>query len=185
MARSAKFPLAWQLLIGSALAKFNNTASLQTTETREHYLQCTHTVILGVFPQDSLKEQKQWTRHFLKKLANMNIGNCMSRVVEINNFLLQFPPCVPGANSKKLPTNKLLELLEFGILLTWRNQMHLQNFQIQQLTIKAFTKMCERLESAFSDSPSNKHTNKGPSNKNESQKRENSVATTTRTKMDR
>ena len=34
----AKFALASRLLMGRALADFNNAASLRTTETREHYL---------------------------------------------------------------------------------------------------------------------------------------------------
>ena len=62
-----KFALAKRLLMGRALADFNNAASLSTTETREHYLQCIHAVTLGVFPQDALKEQKTWMRCFLKK----------------------------------------------------------------------------------------------------------------------
>ena len=33
--------------------------------------------------------------------------------------------------------------------------------QVQEHTIKEFTKMCERLESAFSDLPSSKRVNKG------------------------
>ena len=35
----SKFALARKLLMGRALAIFNNPASLRTTETREHYLQ--------------------------------------------------------------------------------------------------------------------------------------------------
>ena len=46
--------------------------------------------------------------------------------------------------------------------------MHLQNFTVQEHTIKEFTEMCERLESALSDSPSSEQTNKGSSNKNKS-----------------
>ena len=46
--------------------------------------------------------------------------------------------------------------------------MHLQNFKVQEHTINEFTKMCERLKSALSDSPSNERTNKGSSHKNKS-----------------
>ena len=35
--------------------------------------------------------------------------------------------------------DELLELLEFQIPLKWRNQMHLQNFEVQEHTIKEFT----------------------------------------------
>ena len=42
--------------------------------------------------------------------------------------------------------------------------MNLQNFKVQEHTIKEFTEMCKRLESAFSESPSTEQTNKGSSN---------------------
>ena len=78
--------------MGRALADFNNSASLRTTETREHYLQCINAVTLGVFPQDALKEQKTWMRRFLKKPADWDIKKYVARVVEINKYLPQFPP---------------------------------------------------------------------------------------------
>ena len=90
-----KFALARRMLMGRALADFNNVASVRITETREHYLQCIHAVTLGVFPQDSLKEQKTWMRRFLKKTAKMGIKEYVARAVQINNYLPQFSPIVP------------------------------------------------------------------------------------------
>ena len=107
-------------------------------------------------------------RCFLKKPAGMCIKEYVSRVVNINNNLSQIPLSVLLGNSKKLPNNELLELLEFGILLKWRNQIYLQNFKVQEHKIKEFTKMCERLESALSDLPSSKQTNKGSPRKEKS-----------------
>ena len=82
-------------------------------------------------------------RRFLKKPADWDIKKYAARVVEINEYLPQFPPKIIGRNSEKLPDNKLLELLKFGIPLKWRNQLHLQNFNVQEHTIKEFTEMCE------------------------------------------
>ena len=107
-------------------------------------------------------------RRFMKKPHDMSIKEYVARAVEINNYLLQFPPSVPTGNSKKLTNNKLLELLEFGIPLKWRNKLHLKKIKVQEHTIKEFTKMCKRIESALSDSPSTKRTNKGSSHKNKS-----------------
>ena len=60
--------------------------------------------------------------------------------------------------------------------------MHLQNFKVQEHTIKEFTEMCERFKSTLSDSPSSKQTNKGLSNKNNLAGTRNAVAiTATRT----
>ena len=81
---------------------------------------------------------------------------------------LNSPPNVIGGNSEKLPNDKLLELLKFRIPLKWRNQLHLQNFNVQEHTIKEFTVMYEWLESTFCDLPSSEPSNKGSSNKNKS-----------------
>ena len=51
-------------------------------------------------------------RRFLKKPAEMGIKEYIARVVEINDYLSQFPPSVQLGNSEKLPNNKLLELLK-------------------------------------------------------------------------
>ena len=122
--------LARRLLIGCALAKFNSAAMVRMTETREHYLQCLQEVTASKFPQDSLKEQKTWMRRFLKKPADWNIKKYVARVVEINEYLVQFPPKTIIRNSNKIPEDKLLELLNFGIPLKWRNHLHLQNYKV-------------------------------------------------------
>ena len=136
MARPVKFSLSRQLLMGRALANFNNAASLQIAEIMEHYLQCIHAVTLGVFPQDALKEQKTWIQLFMKKPADMKIKEYVARVVKIKDYIPQFPPAVPLGISKKLPNKKLLKLPELRIPLKWRNQMHIQNFKVQEHTIK-------------------------------------------------
>ena len=74
--------------MGRALADFNNSASLRTTETREHYLQCINAVTLGVFPQDALKEQKTWMRRFLKKPADWDIKQCIASQVSVTVQLM-------------------------------------------------------------------------------------------------
>ena len=38
-----------------------------------------------------------------------------AHVIEINDYLEEFLPVIVGRNSTKLPDNKLLDLLEFGI----------------------------------------------------------------------
>ena len=157
--------------MGRALAEFNSAVMVRITETREHYLQCLQAVTVSMFPQDALKEQKTWMRRFLKKPADWDIKKYVARVVEINDYLVQFPPKTAGADPEKLPEDELLELLEFGIPLRWRNQLHLQNYKVQDHTIKEFTKICERLESVFRDSPSNDSTNKNKSgNKDDSRR---------------
>ena len=63
--------------------------------------------------------------------------------------------------------------------------MHLQKFKVQEHTIKEFTELCERLESALNDLPSSKQTNRGSFNKNKSVGTRNAVAITATRMMEK
>ena len=63
----AKYALARRLLAGQALADFNHAALIHGGETAANYKRCIEAVILGVFPQKGLQDQKRWMRRFLKK----------------------------------------------------------------------------------------------------------------------
>ena len=67
----------------------------------------------------------------------------------MNNYLNQFPVPGTGITADKLPQDKLLDLLEFGIPLQWQSQMRLQAFEPYTKTVREFVKFCERLEAVF------------------------------------
>ena len=62
-------------------------------------------------------------RRFLKKPRDMPMQEYIARVIKINDYLKESPPTVVGGNTTKLPDNKLLDLLEFGIPISWQRQM--------------------------------------------------------------
>ena len=49
-------------------------------------------------------------------------------MIEINDYLTEFPPTVVGGDSTKIVDDELLDLLEFRILISWQRQMQIQNF---------------------------------------------------------
>ena len=78
--------------------------------------------------------------------------------VRYNSYLTAFPT-TPGREATKLPTNDLLDLLEFGVLLKRQRAMHLHGFEPQEGKIKEFATFCEHLESWWlEDMESKPHT---------------------------
>ena len=83
----------------------------------------------------------------------MPVRDYVARVIEINDYLEEFPPATLGGDATKLPDDELLDLLEFGIPIKWQRQMQVQNFEPQAGTLREFQDFCERLEAAL-DEPS-------------------------------
>ena len=84
----------------------------------------------------------------------------IARMCKINSYLTAFLTN-SGRESSKLPTDELLDILEFGVSLKWQNAMYLHGFEPQEGLIKDFANFCKRLEFALEDTElkSNKKTN--------------------------
>ena len=168
-----KYALAKRLLGGRALADFNHAANAHGNESLANYKRCINAVTLGVFPQKALQDQKRWMRRFLKKPRDMPVRDYIARVIEINDYLIEFPPTVVGGDSTKLPDDELLDLLEFGIPIKWQRQMQVQNFEPTAGTLREFQDFCERLESALDEYPNGEkdETSKKPSGQEKGKKK--------------
>ena len=55
-----------------------------------------------------------------KKTRDMLVQDYIARVIKINNYLKEFLSVIVGRNATKLPDNKQLDLLEFGIPIKWQ-----------------------------------------------------------------
>lgn len=49
----------------------------------------------------------------------------MVHIYELDNYLILFPK-LGSSTSKKLSDNKMKEITEYGILVSWQNQMSIQ-----------------------------------------------------------
>ena len=92
------------------------------------------------------------------------------QVWKMNSYLTALP-IDPGREPTKLPTNDLLDLLEFGVPLIWQRAMHLHRFNFQEGTIKYFATFCKCLESLLEDTELNSHKKTGSSNKDDDGKK--------------
>ena len=146
----AKFALTRRLLDGQAKTAFENAARVQNAATHAPCQACLMAVTEDVFPPKSLLNQKRYMRRFLRKPVEMTAKDYIARVCEINSYLTAFPT-EPGRQATKLPTDELLDLLEFGVPLRWQRAMHLHGFEPQEGNIKSFTTFCERLESSLDE----------------------------------
>ena len=125
---ATKYALVRRLLDGRAMADFNHAATTYRNESLANHTRCIQAVTLGVFHQKALQDQTRWMQSFLKKPRDMPVQDYIAQVIEINNYLEEFPPTIVGRNATKLPDNELLDLLEFRIPIKWQQQMQVQNF---------------------------------------------------------
>ena len=125
---AAKFALTRRLLDGAVKTAFENAAQLQGAHTNSSFQACLMAVTEDVSPPKALLNQKRFMRRFLRKPAEMTAKDYVARVCKINSYLTAFPTD-PGRQATKLPTNKLLDLLEFGVPLRWQRAMHLHGFE--------------------------------------------------------
>ena len=80
----------------------------------------------------------------------------IAQVCKINSCLMAFPT-KPGREAIKIPTDNLLDLLEYRFSLKWQKTMHLQGFEPQEGSIKDFATLCKHLESSLEDKESKPH----------------------------
>ena len=109
---AANFALTRRLLDGASKTAFENAAQLQGAHTNTIFQECLREVTEDV-PPKALLNQKPFMRRFLRKLVEMTAKDYIARVCKINSYLTAFPT-KPDREAAKLPTDELLNLLEFG-----------------------------------------------------------------------
>ena len=112
-----KYTMARRLLQGDALAAFNRAATQNGTETNEHFKACLLALKTYIFPRKALSNQKRYMRRILRKPRNMTTREFMTRLVEINEYLNEFPPAL---GNQKLPEDELMDIAEFAVPATWQ-----------------------------------------------------------------
>ena len=78
------------------------------------FRECLKEVTADIFPPKALLSQKPFMHLFLRKPVDMLAKNYIARVCKIISYITDFPT-KPGREATKLPTDKLLDLLEFGV----------------------------------------------------------------------
>ena len=135
------------LLQGEALTAFE--AHVSTTaghsESVNSLKEALGAVTNSVFPKKAAQVQKRFLRRFLRKPKEMPIKKFAARVTEINSYLKYFPK-ENGNVPSSLPTDEVVDMLEFGCPPSWQKEMILQDFDTTTATVKELVDFCERLE---------------------------------------
>ena len=140
-----RYAIARRLLQGDALAAFNRAAAAAGTETVENFRTCVEELKKHVFPRKALSSQKRYMRRFLRKPRDMPIREFVTRLVEINELLVEFPPSGPN---NKLPMDELMDIVEFAVPATWQRAMVMHDFDPMIHTPQDVISFCERIEFA-------------------------------------
>lgn len=148
-----KYAITRRLLTGDALSAFNSAAATAGNETLDHFKMATRGLISHVFPVRALQLQKQYMRRYLRKPLETKIRNFMSRLVEINSYLTEFPPYAPN---QSLPMDEVLEIATFAVPAKWQKAMNMHGFDATLHSPSEFVEFCERLE--FSETGDNHHS---------------------------
>lgn len=168
-----RFATARRLLEGAALTTFNLALPAGATETLTTFDACLEAVRASVFPYQAASNQRRYLRRVLRKKADVTIKQFVDRVLELNNYLARFPPSVVGGPAPDILSDEdVMELLEFGVPNSWRNQMTMQGFIPKVHTVQEFIEVCQRYEQVESrDGIPNTAPNRNQSNGKNAKKR--------------
>jgi hypothetical protein len=140
-----RYAIVRRLLQGDALAAFNRAALAHGTETMEHFKSSIEDLKCHVFPRKALANQKRYMRQFLRKPREMNVREFITRLVEMNEWLEEFPP---ANGNNKLPMDELMDIAEYAVPAAWHRVMIMHNFDSTIHSPQEFIEFCERIEFA-------------------------------------
>ncbi len=135
-----QYSLMWQLLQGDALASSNQSMITYGIKDYLNFVTCTNKLIAHVLLQQAYLEQKHYMRHFLKKPRDCLAQEFVTRLLEMNQYLDQFPNF--NAN-QKLSTDELLDIARFVIPISWQNTICLQAFDPLAHNKDEFIEFCQ------------------------------------------
>ena len=142
-----RYALMRRVLQGDALAAFNRAATAEGAETVANLDEVIKGLTAHVLPRRAAVNQKRYMRRFLRKPAGVSMRKFMARVEEINKYIEQMPPQVPGGPAPtKLDVTDLLDLGEFACPAKWQRGMVQQGFDPIAHTIPEMVEFVERYE---------------------------------------
>ena len=140
-----RYEFTERLLKGDALATFRLKTLEVGTRTVDHFDEVMARLTEHIFPVHAYREQKRFLRRFLKKPKDWTVREFVTRVQEINAYLIFFRTETQDA-AASLPEDELVEALYHAMPNSWRNTMVLQGFNYVNHTCIELLQFCERLE---------------------------------------
>ena len=133
--------LMQQVLKGDALAAFNNKSEELGVMSIPNFHKCIRHLKEHIFPTQALSYQKRYMRNAFKLPPNWSIKRYVARIVEINNYLPDFPPFEA---SQKLPDDEILEIVKYGVPIKWQHALLQQEASGRERDLSEVVKFFER-----------------------------------------
>ena len=159
-----KFLLAKPLHQERALQAFKIAARTAGAETTQNYKAVTKSVTTYIMPNKALQKQKHYMQRFPKKPLDMKVKDFVEQVVTMKELLTCFPDASPTVPTAKIPDNKILDLLESEMPISWQRHMVLHGFDPMDRTIAELVNFCERIK-LTKELPTGKKTSRGKTGK--------------------
>ena len=165
-----RYEFTERLLKGDALATFRLKTVEVGTRTADHFNEVMARLTEHIFPVHAYREQKRFLRRFLKKPKDWTAREFVTRVQEINSYLVFFRTETQEA-AASLPEDELVEALYHAMPNSWRNTMVLQGFNYVNHTCIELLQFCERLETLEPPAEKKKKSNDSKSTATSGNKR--------------
>eukprot|EP00957_Ditylum_brightwellii_P063529 4821690-Ditylum_brightwellii.AAC.1 len=94
-----------------------------------HFEMCLDDVAAHVFPEKARQTQKRYMRRNIRysRGGTTTVKEWVARVLELNGYLKDFP-ATNGNPTQPLDANELMDILEYGVLLSWCREFTVQGF---------------------------------------------------------
>ena len=131
----AKYAVVKTLLKGDTLTAFEAAETTNGTVTLANFEKCLHDVMKNVFPEKSVQTQKRYMFHNLRLRKGQTVKEWVSRVFKLNEYLLEFPKSNENP-PQKLDDAELMDILEYGIPYSWRQEFAIHGFDLVEEGMK-------------------------------------------------
>jgi len=142
-----QYALMRTILVGDALRVFEEKARGQQTETVNGLKACLEALKEQVFPMNALYKQLTYFRA-IKKPRNMSMRKFYSRMLELNEFIPEFPN---ASENDKNDETRLKMIVESAIPKEWNRKLYEQNFYPTRESIEDFIAKLEAFEDVESE----------------------------------
>eukprot|EP00980_Cylindrotheca_fusiformis_P026461 scaffold16193_cov86-Cylindrotheca_fusiformis.AAC.1 len=140
---------------GAAKTEFENSARDQGgNETVANYNAVIEMLKAKLFPTNALRDQKRALQKHLKKPHDMPMRAYASRMSELNELLLQFPPREPGLVVTNFDEEEIIQCIEDGLPPYYKKFMREHGFQPVNGDLSDFIRfVTERIEPNDNEKP--------------------------------
>ena len=109
---------------------------MNCSETKENLKKSLNDLTNCVFPKRATKTWKRFMQRFLKKPSDMKTRDFISCVIKLNGIFGKLPQTNNYLVVIELYEDELLDLIEYGLLLHWKLEMVLHNFDRADHTLQ-------------------------------------------------